>query len=57
MKRRRKRKEKTPPVIRLDPSQRLCPIFDETSIAMFPVAQPGEMGMRVLDNFPEEHIQ
>jgi hypothetical protein len=27
------------------------------SIAKFPVAAPGEMGFRVLDNFCEEHIQ
>jgi len=41
---------------RIDPSKRLCPIFDETSIATFPVADRGEMGVRVVDNFPEEHI-
>ena len=41
----------------LDPRQRLCPKFDAVSIAMFPVAQPGEMGFRVVDNCAEEHIQ
>ena len=41
---------------RLDPEERMCPKFDETSIAMFPVAEPGEMGMRVLDDCAEEHI-
>lgn len=41
---------------RIDPSKRLCPIFDETSIATFPVADREEMGVRVVDNFPEEHI-
>ena len=43
--------------LRLNPKRRLCPIFDSESIAEFPVAAPGEMGFRVLDNFTEEHIQ
>ncbi len=43
--------------LRLDPQARLCPKFDETSIALFPVAKPGEMGFRVVDNCAEEHIQ
>lgn len=42
--------------IRIDPEQRLCPKFDKTSIAKFPVAKPEEMGMRVLDDCAEEHI-
>lgn len=42
--------------LRINPQLRLCPKFDETSIAMFRVADPGEMGMRVLDNCAEEHI-
>lgn len=42
--------------LRLEPNKRLVPKFDETSIALFPVAKPGEMGMRVLDNCAEEHI-
>ena len=42
--------------LRLDPSKRLCPNFDETSIALYPVADRGEMGMRVVDNCAEEHI-
>jgi len=42
--------------LRLNPQARLCPKFDETSIALFPVAKPEEMGMRVLDNCAEEHI-
>ncbi len=49
-------KQKKTPCIRLDPQARLCPKFDETSIALFPVAEPGEMGMRVLDDCAEEHI-
>ena len=42
---------------RLDPETRLAPRFDSTGIAMFPIAKPGEMGFRVLDDFTEEHIQ
>ncbi len=50
-------KEKETEDLRLSPQKRLCPRFDEESIAMFPVADPGEMGFRVVDNCPEEHIQ
>lgn len=42
--------------LRLDPEKRLCPAFDATSIKLFPAPDPGEMGMRVLDNCAEEHI-
>lgn len=42
--------------LRLEPEKRLCPAFDPVSIAEFPVGAPGEMGVRVLDNFCEEHI-
>ena len=42
--------------LRLNPENRICPKFDKTSIALFPVAKPEEMGMRVLDNCAEEHI-
>ena len=45
------------PALRLEPEKRLCPLFDPVSIAEFPVAAPGEMGYRVLDNFCEEHIE
>ena len=45
------------PVLRMEPEKRLCPAFDPVSIATFPVAEPEEMGYRVLDNFCEEHIQ
>lgn len=40
----------------LDPSARLCPNFDEKSIALHRVARPDEMGVRVIDNCAEEHI-
>ena len=49
-------KKKKTDEIRIDPEQRLCPKFDQTSIAKFPVASPEEMGMRVLDDCAEEHI-
>ena len=42
---------------RLDPETRLAPRFDSAGIAKFPIAEPGEMGFRVLDDFTEEHIQ
>ena len=45
------------PALRIEPEKRLCPAFDPVSIATFPVAEPEEMGYRVLDNFCEEHIQ
>lgn len=45
------------PCLRLEPEKRLCPIFDDVTIATFPVAPPEEMGFRVLDDFCEEHIQ
>lgn len=44
------------PALRLEPEKQLCPAFDSTSIALFPVANRGEMGVRVVDNFCEEHI-
>ncbi len=50
------KKEKEPKVYRLDPSIRLCPNFDYASMALFPIAEPGQMGMRVQDNCAEEHI-
>lgn len=49
-------KKKIPSDFRLDPEGVICPKFDECSIAMFPVAEPNEMGVRVVDNCAEEHI-
>ena len=45
------------PVLRLEPEKRICPIVDPVSIYKYPLATSEEMGFRVLDNFPEEHIQ
>ena len=45
------------PNLRLEPEKRLCPGFDPVTIAKFRVADPGDMGFRVLDNFCEEHIE
>ena len=49
-------KKKYPDDLRLNPEDALCPKFDKTSIAMFPVAKRDEMGVRVVDNCAEEHI-
>ena len=51
------KKKNYPDDFRLNPEDVLCPKFDKTSIAKFSVASPDEMGMRVLDNCAEEHIQ
>lgn len=42
--------------LRLSPEYRLCNKFDPTSVAEFRVADPGKMGVRVVDNCAEEHI-
>lgn len=42
--------------LRIEPEKRLCPAFDPVTVALFPVAEPEEMGFRVVDNFCEEHI-
>lgn len=47
--------EQFPICYRLEPEKRATPQFDNCSIAQFPVAEPGEMGMQVLDNCCEEH--
>ena len=43
--------------LRLNPQLRLCPKFDPDSIAEFHVGEPGEMGVRVVDNCAEEHMR
>ena len=47
--------------VRLNPESRFCPRFDAASIAKYPVAdwnteKHDKMGMRVRDNFAEEHM-
>lgn len=43
--------------VRLDPEERLCPAYDSCSIKKFAAPDLDEMGVAVVDNFPEEHIQ
>ncbi len=42
--------------LRLNPQNRLCPLFDSSCIAMFPVGKRDKMGFRVVDNCCEDHI-
>ena len=42
---------------RLNPEEQLCPAYDSTTIKLFSAPDPEEMGFRVVDKFPEEHIQ
>lgn len=51
------KKKEEPGCVRLDPQTRICPEFDSTGIKLFAAPDREEMGMRVLDDFPQEHIQ
>ena len=51
-----RRKTRAGEDLRLSPQMRLCSKFDPDSIAEFHVGEPGEMGVRVVDNCAEEHI-
>jgi hypothetical protein len=42
--------------VRINPESRLCSRFDSAGIAKFVTAEEDEMGVRVVDNFCEEHI-
>ena len=42
--------------LRLNPEDRLCPIYDAVSIRKIRVPSREEVGVRVLDNCAEEHI-
>ncbi len=55
MKRGKDSKDMTCP--RLDPEEEICPAFDSCSIKLFAAPDWEQMGMRVVDNFAEEHIQ
>lgn len=57
MAKKKNKKQRQEPDPRLDPETRIAPRFDSTGIARFPIAAPGEMGFRVLDDVTEEHIQ
>lgn len=50
-------KKKKPEFVRLDPEERCCPEYDSTGIKLFAAPDREEMGVCVVDNFPEEHIQ
>ncbi len=50
-------KPKNQDCIRLDPEEALCPAYDSCSIKKFAAPDREEMGVCVVDNFPEEHIQ
>ncbi len=56
-KKRKVEKSSVPDDLRLEPEKRVVSKFDEESIAEFPVAEPGKMGMRVRDNCAEENIK
>lgn len=43
--------------ILLDPEQRLCPVFDSCSIKKCIAPDREKMGIPVLDNCAEDHIQ
>lgn len=57
MSKKKTKQKKSMENLRLDPEQQLCPKFDSTSIAKFRVAEPEDMGVRVVDNCAEEHMQ
>ena len=50
-------KQKQTDCVRLNPEERICPEFDSTGIKLFSAPDREEMGVRILDDFPEEHIQ
>ncbi len=41
----------------VNPEARVCPLFDATGIATYPVGDPHKMGFPVVDNCTWEHIQ
>lgn len=56
MSKQKNKQKKSMENLRLDPEQQFCPKFDSASIAKFRVAEPEDMGVRVVDNCAEEHI-
>ena len=57
MSKKKSKQKKSMENLRLDPEEQLCPKFDSASIAKFPVAEPEDMGVRVVDNCAEEHMR
>lgn len=53
----KRNKESSSACFRVEPEKQLCPIYDETGIRTFRVAERDEMGFRVVDDFVQEHIQ
>ncbi|MGX8698505.1 MAG: hypothetical protein ACSW8F_01070 [bacterium] len=53
----KKKKRTAPEALRLAPEKRLAAKFDAYSIARYPLPAPDEMGVRVVDNAAEEHMQ
>lgn len=49
--------KKREPCLRLYPEDRLVPLYDDVGIRKFRVASRDKMGVRVVDDFVEEHIQ
>lgn len=50
-------KKKNRECVRLDPEERICPAFDSCSIKLFAAPDREEMGVFVVDNCAEEHMQ
>lgn len=44
------------PDLRLEPEERLCPVYDSYSMALIPGLDWDVPRWRLPDNFPEEHI-
>ena len=42
--------------LRISPVNRICSKYNLQSLATFPIAAPGEMGLHVIDDCTEEHI-
>ena len=51
----KKNSKSIPENLRLDPKERLCPMYNSMSIKDFDLPDPKEMGFRVIDNYAEEN--
>ena len=52
-----KKKKPAEENLRIDKEKQVCPVYDSTGVRKYPVAKPDEMGVRVVDDCAEEHIQ